>query len=301
LSGNFSSPDNNRLKRSLAAGRRETAKASAKPAGFCKKPNIFTEVKGMKKLVTLITASLLPVIASAVLMGCGGNGNSADYDVDKIEVLADSPLKGRTLYFLGSSVTIGYGSRGMAFPHYIAKRDQCNAVIEAITGTTLMDKNENSYVRRMEFGSKFDKNADVDLFICQLSTNDTAGGTVNMLNLGEITGPGADLSAYDKTTITGAMEYIIAYVQKTWNCPVLFYSCSKRNDSRYGMMVDRLNELKQVWNIEVLDLWNDASFNDITKAQKKLWLKDETHPTKAGYMEWWTPVFEEFLYSAIAK
>jgi lysophospholipase L1-like esterase len=255
--------------------------------------------KTMKKPAAGIAGSLLAVVMLAGLAGCGANGNSRDYDVDKIEVLADSPLKGKTLYFLGSSVTVGYGSNGMAFPHYIAKRDQCNIVVEAITGTTLMDKNENSYVRRMEFGSKFDKNADVDMFICQLSTNDTSGGTVDMLNLGDIVGPADDLSAYDKTTITGAMEYIIAYVRRTWDCPVLFYSCSKRNDQRYAKMVDRLNELAEIWNIGVLDLWNDAEFNNITKQQRKLWLKDETHPTKAGYMEWWTPVFEKFLYAAV--
>jgi lysophospholipase L1-like esterase len=248
----------------------------------------------MKNLSAGIIVLLL---ALATLAGCGVKGNSSEYDVEKIEVATDSPLKGKTLYFLGSSVTIGYGSNGMAFPHYIARRDQCTVVVEAVTGTTLMDKNENSYVRRMEFGSKFDKNAKVDLFICQLSTNDTSGGTVDMLNLGAIVGPSDDLNAYDKTTITGAMEYIIAYVQKTWNCPVLFYSCSKRNDDRYAKMVDRLNELAKVWDIGVLDLWNDPGFNTITKAQKKLWMKDETHPTKAGYMQWWTPVFEQFLYA----
>jgi hypothetical protein len=253
----------------------------------------------MKNPVITGGALLLSALMAAGLAGCGANGNSADYDVEKAEVLADSPLKGKTLYFLGSSVTIGYGSGGMAFPHYIAKRNQCTAVVEAVTGTTLMDKNANSYVRRMEAGSKFDKNADVDLFICQLSTNDTGGGTVDMLNLGGITGPGAGLDAYDKTTITGAMEYIISYARQTWNCPVLFYSCSRRNDPRYAKMVDRLNELAAIWGIGVLDLWNDDDFNNITKEQRKLWLKDETHPTKAGYLEWWTPVVERFLYAQV--
>ncbi|MDR0410510.1 MAG: SGNH/GDSL hydrolase family protein [Treponema sp.] len=251
----------------------------------------------MKRCIMKIVAVLAAAFTLAGFMGCGANGNSSDYDVEKTEALADSPLKGKTLYFLGSSVTIGYGSQGMAFPHYIAKRDQCTVVVEAVTGTTLMDKNQNSYVHRMEFGSKFDKNADVDMFICQLSTNDTGGGTVDMLNLGDIVGPTGNLSAYDKTTITGAMEYIITYVQQTWGCPVLFYSCSKRNDERYAKMVDRLNELSALWGIGVLDLWNDEGFNNITTAQRKLWMKDETHPTKAGYIEWWTPIFEQFLYA----
>jgi lysophospholipase L1-like esterase len=253
----------------------------------------------MRKGLTDIAVSLMGAVLLAGLAGCGPNGNASDYDVEKAEVLADSPLKGKTLYFLGSSVTIGYGSGGTAFPHYIAKRNQCNVVVEAVTGTTLMDKNDNSYVHRLEFGSKFDKNAKVDLFICQLSTNDTGGGTADMLNLGDITGPTGNPGAYDKTTITGAMEYIITWVRQTWDCPVLFYTCSRRNDIRYAKMVDRLNELADIWDIAVLDLWNDDNFNNITGKQRKLWMKDETHPTKAGYLEWWTPVVEQFLYTIL--
>jgi lysophospholipase L1-like esterase len=240
---------------------------------------------------------LVSVPAAAGFAGCGADGNTADYDVEKVEMLADSPLKDKTLYFLGSSITIGYGSNGMAFPHYIARRNQCNAVVEAVSGTTLMDTNKNSYVRRMETSTKFDKNAEVDLFICQLSTNDAGGGTADKLNLGDITGPAGNPGAYDKTTITGAMEYIISYARRTWNCPVLFFSCSRRDDPRYDRMVERLNELAAIWGIGVLDLWNDGDFNNITREQRKLWMIDETHPTKAGYLEWWTPAIERFLYT----
>jgi lysophospholipase L1-like esterase len=257
----------------------------------------FIRRKKMKRAVIKLAVALGVAAALAGLSACGANGNSTDYDVDKIEVLEGSPLQGKTLYFLGSSVTIGYASNGMAFPHYIARRDQCDVVVEAVTGTTLMDKDENSYVHRMEFGSKFDKNAKVDMFICQLSTNDTAGGTMETLNLGNIIGPSDDLSVYDKKTITGAIEYIIAYATRTWDCPVIFYACSRRNDERYAKMVDRLNELGPLWGIGVLDLWNDDTFNNITGKQRTLWMKDTIHPTKAGYMEWWTPTVEKFLYT----
>ncbi|MDR1894186.1 MAG: SGNH/GDSL hydrolase family protein [Spirochaetales bacterium] len=253
----------------------------------------------MKKRLSGILVLGLAALMLSGFVGCVTKGNGAEYDPAGVETLADSPLKGKTLYFLGSSITIGYGSRGVAFPHYLAKRNGCTVVVEAVSGTTLTNKNRRSYVHRLEFGSKFDKNADVDLFICQLSTNDTRGATVETLNLGNILGPSEDLSLYDTSTITGAMEYIIAYARKTWDCPVAFYSCSKRNDPRYGLMVDRLNELKEVWGIGVLDLWNDEDFNNITREERKLWLKDEIHPTKAGYLEWWTPAFERFLYAEI--
>jgi hypothetical protein len=66
-------------------------------------------------------AGIIVLCASlASLTGCGANGNSSDYNVENIETLANGPLKGKTLYSLGSSITAGYGSEGMAFPHYIA-------------------------------------------------------------------------------------------------------------------------------------------------------------------------------------
>ena len=36
-------------------------------------------------------------------------------------------------------------------------------------------------------------------------------------------------------------------------------------------------------------------FNRITPQQRRRFMADEIHPTKAGYREWWTPVFEREL------
>ena len=58
-------------------------------------------------------------------------------------------------------------------------------------------------------------------------------------------------------------------------------------------------EIQDKWDITVIDFWNDAEINNITEDQRKLYLIDHIHPTKAGYKEWWLPKFQKTLYEVM--
>ena len=161
---------------------------------------------------------------------------------------------------------------------------------EAVSGTTLMDIEEKSYIQRLK--RNIPTESDFSLFICQLSTNDTRE-SLNF-TLGEIA-ESRELEAFDTHTITGAIEYIICYAKKHWNCPVVFFTGSRFEREKYGKMVARLLELKEKWGIGVLDLWSDDGFNAISEAQRKLYMSDPVHPMKAGYRDWWGPEMERQL------
>ena len=64
-------------------------------------------------------------------------------------------------------------------------------------------------------------------------------------------------------------------------------------------MVNILYQVKDKWNIEIIDMWNDTEFNNISDEQRNLYMADKIHPTKAGYLEWWTPVFNQKLTEVI--
>ena len=49
----------------------------------------------------------------------------------------------------------------------------------------------------------------------------------------------------------------------------------------------------------VIDLWNDADFNNITTDEYDLYMADPIHPTKAGYLKWWAPYIEKALFEMI--
>ena len=160
-------------------------------------------------------------------------GNSVRYDVSRIPFKKTSPLKGKTVVFLGSSVTKGFAAHNNAFAEYIAKKDSCICIKEAVNGTTLIDNCEDSYIERMR--DNLDPERQVDLFICQLSTNDATRNSP----LGEIS-ESRDLDSFDVKTVCGAIEYIIAYAKETWHCRVMFYTNPQYDSDTYAKMVEAL-------------------------------------------------------------
>ena len=218
-------------------------------------------------------------------------GNAGQYSIDHVTALKDSPLEGKKLIFLGSSVTYGYASDGIAFADYIGVRNSCTVIKEAVSGTTLVDDREDSYIARM----KQIPQAPADLFICQLSTNDASKGKP----LGTVSA-GYDEKDFDTHSVAGAIEYIIAYARKTWGCPVAFYTSPRYDKDAYAAMVSLLHEIAEKWKITVIDLWNDEQFNDITDEQRRLYMADPVHPTQAGYLEWWMPYIEPRICQMIA-
>ena len=222
-------------------------------------------------------------------------GNQEQYSVANTPSDPTSPLKGKTYLFLGSSVTLGSGSGQESMADFIAKRNDCVSIKKAVSGTTLADINNNSYVKRLEtYIESNDRAPTLDAFICQLSTNDAN----NPESFGTITADNVkDASSFEKTTTFGAIEYIIARVKETWNCPVIFYTNSYYKNEGYADMVEALHKISAKWNIAVIDLYSDTAFNNISESDYELYMTDEIHPTKAGYREWWLPKFEETLKS----
>ncbi|HUM83101.1 MAG TPA: SGNH/GDSL hydrolase family protein [Lachnospiraceae bacterium] len=218
-------------------------------------------------------------------------GNGKEYGPENTEPLAESPLSGKNIAFLGSSVTFGAASGGVSFVEYLAKRNRFTFVKEAVSGTCLVDDSEDSYISRMK---RMDKNQKFDLFICQLSTNDAtankAPGSVSKSRSRE---------DFDTKTIDGAEEYIISYAKETWNCPVMFYTNCFFDSRPYRLMIGQLMILRKKWNIGIIDLYTDEEFNNITQEERALYMRDPIHPTKAGYLKWWLPKIEEQIYSYI--
>ena len=260
------------------------------------------EVGQMKKRtkVILIILAAVVVLQAAWIAFCGWKwgwgpfhklseyryrsmpGNADRYAVSQVKPSGDETLKGKTVIFLGSSVTYGAASLGESFADDLSARLQCNVVKEAVSGTTLSTTSPNSYVTRLDNI----KTRQAGLFICQLSTNDAS----QKKPLGEVT-DSERMEDFDTDTVAGAMEYIIAYAKDKWDCPVVFYTNPKYDSDEYAAMVELLYEIRDKWGIGVIDLWTELP--EITEEERALYMADAIHPTRAGYLEWWTPVMEK--------
>ena len=250
-----------------------------------------------KKTIAVTAVAVILILAAAVTyivlknQGMFSAGNDEQYSVAASDEYKSSPIKGKTVIFLGSSVTYGATSYGESFVDYLEKKDGIIPVKEAVSGTTLVDSGENSYVSRLK---TIDTDIKADAFICQLSTNDAT----KKKPLGEIA-EGFDMDDFDTSTVAGAIEYIIAYSKDTWDCPIAFYTGTRYKSDRYEEMVFLLYRIAEKWNIDVIDLWGDEDMNSVSKEDYKLYMVNGIHPSRAGYQLWWTPKFEIYLYTKL--
>lgn len=101
---------------------------------------------------------------SAVAVGYGDDAsvpqeNNADAD-------ESDPISGKTIVWLGSSVT--FGDNGYSMAETVAENHSAVSTYKyAISGTMLTNTSDSSYVERMK---EIDPNMDIDAFVVQLST-----------------------------------------------------------------------------------------------------------------------------------
>lgn len=257
------------------------------------------KIKKANEIKKKLILSLLVVVMAAnilIMNGCDIldknarlEGNSDKYALEKVTVNEDSSLSGYNILYLGSSVTNGSASMGVSFAEYIAKRNNTDYVKEAVNGTTLV-AGKNSYIERLQ---KVDKEKNFDLFICQLSTNDATQG--KPLGTPSLT------KNPDVNTVCGAIEFIISYVRDTWDCPVVFYTGSYYESNNYEAMVSALHEIAALYDVGVIDMYTDEEFNAISEEERRLYMADDIHPTRAGYVEWWTPKMEDYLFDYLSR
>lgn len=249
----------------------------------------------------------------------GKDANADEYYAKNVKKVENSPLEGKTFYWLGSSVTYGASSGGESMAEFLAAKTGAVCKKEAVSSTTIFDDGSNgvtgkgSYTRRLTETKAFDKNDRVDAFICQISTNDSTSARLEKRGYVEDVDV-VKKEDFNRATTMGGVEYIIAYVTETWNCPVYFYSGSYFGDpgdgnrtnvnpsgTNYSKLIDDVKIAVEKWQslgyeVDVIDMYNDADFNaQVSDKYYKWCTSDPIHPKKAGYLNWWMPYFEQFL------
>lgn len=248
--------------------------------------------------------SLLPDIGDVILYPAGSKV-AVGYDGGKVPEKqkkdASDPISGKTIVWLGSSVTYGMAAGGYSMADAIAENHAATTSYKyAISGTTLVtdqNKGNSSYVERLKEVPDAIK---PDMLVVQLSTND-ASAAKPLGTLSDSTEEGS----FDTSTVTGAEEEILAYAKQRWNCPVVFYTGTYyENDTsaNYQAMVDALPAVCDKWDASIVDLWNNQEMKAIYGTDEyNAYMSDGIHPNKKGYQEWWTPQFEEVFTEIFSK
>lgn len=216
-------------------------------------------------------------------------GNSKNYQLSRLHIDHDSPIRGKKILFLGFSVTLGFGALNESFVDDLWRKDGVLATKDAENGTTLVDidryQAHDSYLARLQAELSGDR---PDAFVLQLSTNDAS----RQQKLGQI----KNSEPFNSQTIIGALQAIIAQVQASWQCPILVFTNPDFGNSLYDQMVKALWQVQKLTGISILDLHADSSF----LLNRDLYMADKIHPTRAGYQEKWLPAFEDKLFALLS-
>lgn len=216
----------------------------------------------------------------------------SDFTVKTSEIsgykrLVSHPLAGTKIFYLGSSITRGEASGGVAFGEIINKISGNPFTKEAVSGTTLVDNGSSSYVQRLK-NLNFAENP--DFLVVQLSTNDFSTGKP----LGSVEN-GTKSSDFDTSTVSGAIQYIIAYAKE--QCPtvkVVFYTGAVRGSWGYRTAYENyingdFQKICEKWEIEPLDIFHSGYKN------YSFYWSDDIHPKIEGYAAGWTPLFVKYF------
>lgn len=239
------------------------------------------------------------------------DGNNSKYNPDKSAGLVSVPgdgkneLTGRNILFLGSSITKGSASEHVSFADYIEERDGANVRKLAESGTNMANPNDTgSYVHRFAKSSLGEFTPDI--VACQLSLNDSTHG----IGLGGL--PTIEFDQLDETyienlyngatTVGGAIAFITAYSYYNWpDCQVVFYTVRNNGyNTQYTKMRDKLYEAQDKYGserIKIIDMWSMGELTNIKSDLSTfcLYMYDNNHPKKAGYLYQWTRTFEDAL------
>lgn len=203
------------------------------------------------------------------------------------------PLANTRIFYLGSSITYGSATGGVAFGEIIHAVTGNPYRKEAISGTNLAvtGGRTDSYAERVK---NFDFTQKPDYLVVQLSTNDFS----NNIPKGEV-GSGTNPADFNKSTLSGAIEYIIAYAKEQCpTCKVVFYagatkpSWSKRADYENYIYGD-FAKICEKWDIQPLDI-----FHTQYTSYDFFW-SDDIHPQAEGYAFGWTPLFVKYFMDRI--
>ena len=253
------------------------------------------------------------------------NSDDLQYDAndDKFNIentTAGSCLEGKTFYWLGDSVIYGSSTNGVAVSEFLSKTTGCLCVKDAISGTKLqcIDNDPMSFLSRVVSGTTLKPDKEIDGFFIQISVNDVS--SLNYTNMGDLSSQtNINLNSFDVSTTLGSLEYIVNYIENTWDCPIFlctqsFYENSGSrqagffNPDWYTVLLDKVYSLIDKYDtfsnfdVEIINLFYDDAFNNAVSDLYFDWAMDDSiHPKLAGYRNWWTPYFISYLEAFFAN
>jgi len=310
----------------VAQGKSVPAREQVKPtAESVKKASTKKLIEKVLKGVLIFFLAFLMVVALctfdqiARVTGLKSEGNNEKYHAVNQQLDPNSPVQGKKIFWLGSSVFAsknGQAEFADAILGTVSTKETKSGTLLANINYTVfgegdMNDASDSYFPRLQLHDAT-TDPDIDLVCVQLSTNDSKGQSPTGAPLeGKW-----EIEDFDQTTTVGSLECITAYVRDTWGVPVVVISGTQfqdemtltggQNAAIYQEMIAQCHALHEKWGdqFHIIDLWHNDPMYEGIEAGDDLWrsyMGDAIHPTAKGHLMWWGPYVREQLIGFLTK
>lgn len=249
-------------------------------------------------LIKIGRAFLGVVLAAAVAAGAVGSVNDVtkldkkepvvSYPTANVNGMAADILSGKTLYVVGDSIAYGTGSEG-GFGKAVAQKYGMTFVNEAADGATLapnITDNVNGGTRACicTIVTSSDALEKADYILLEGGINDAWSKAA----VGTLT-EGYD-AAYDETTMTGALEKTLEYLEENHSEKRVAYvfphgGLFAESDNWYKTYKPAILAVLQKWDVPYVDIEESAPpmgpYGSSRLSDK--YTSDGIHPNAAGY------------------
>lgn len=226
--------------------------------------------------------------------------------------------KGKKAVFLGDSITdINHSSAITTYPTFIKNILELKEVVNyGISGSTIANvssvvDNVDPYPMTERF---LDMDNDADIVALFGLTNDWGRGLDPTTPEGENLGSSdmqptlGDIYSRDKTTFSGALNYILDGLQTKYPNKLIIgiISPHRYNDTKLNTRglklkdyVDRAREIYELHSIPYLDLFKNGNFNPNNQANKNQWSMDYVHPNTNYHKNILAPRLANFILNQL--
>jgi hypothetical protein len=230
---------------------------------------VFRDAK--TKIIDYIAANKVQIIARS--FEAEGNGKSY------LPKRRPSPLKGKRILFLGSSIFSGEESRGISLPDYLDKTTGSSSKTLLLQGGDLFAERNDSYLRAIQHCSSHET---YDALIVAFT------GWDYLASLPFLPGKGK------RKSLKEVLEILVEKAAELYACPVYFLSWPFPENEAYLQQVLFLRAWAKDASVSLIDGFLGES-QALTKEKRSLYFAPYFHATLAGYRDFYLPKIEQAL------
>lgn len=232
-----------------------------------------------------------------------------------------NPLKGKTIYNFGDSISNGQGNlvgdKRLGPAELVALDNDMTCTDFSVSGSTMSTSGGGNYILKRINDAISASPITPDFVLLAGGIND-----LKVTSIGDFSEPSSNddfgenyISLLDTSNFSGAFETAIYRILNAWSGTQLIYMTEHKMPSHYNDGTEKLYQIARKickkWCVPILDMWNEGGLNMSVLANNKAYgtgdtnldgtHTDTTHPNGEAYRLYYVPKLKAKLLECCPK